>query len=693
MLESRGLLVAISVMAVAFPCASGVAVDCNLSTPPAQTADPPDDSFEDANGDGIDGMRCGPIFVSPAGSDENPGSIEAPMKSLGAAILAAKALTPVRSVYVSNSGTYAESLVFQDGVSVHGGYDHTNGWSRSDFKSPVLGGSTAAWVSGFTKPTMIDRLSITAAPGVASGGNSIGLVIRNNSAPLTLNLLSITSGVGQPGNSGAHIGDGDSGNDGASGFNGSCDGAGPGGAGGPPADLPLSSRGGMGGRGGSEGAYPGLRGNAGIGPNPGLGGAGGSGGNPGRDGAAGGKGGSGAPGVPGAGGTGFGVPGSSGTDGGDGSGGGGGGGGGGQGCFFCDDGQGNGGGGGASGGLGGRGGTGGDAGGSSYAILSVGSELILAGPQLTTGVGANGGDGGAGGTAGLGGMGGPGAQSCTNEVGAGGRGGDGGDGAAGGHGGGGSGGNSIALLEEAGASSTLANGTLTVGAAGLGGRGPGIHGADGISSLVYSRPGTTTLSPLNPPLAVHARIVTTMNQFSAPTPFLVADPDAGASYTVEILSAPAHGLANVEASTLLRYTPEAGFQGYDSFMIRATEAGGAGLFIEGFAVVAVTCPITINQQPDAVIVTVNESVEFTVAATGDGTLSYQWRKDMVDLADEGTRLGSQTARLSISSAQPSDAGLYDVVVSNNCGFVTSDRASLLVNPAPNRVARFWDLYE
>ena len=41
---------------------------CNLAAPPAQT-DIPDDAFTDSNGDGIDGMRCGPIFVALTGSD------------------------------------------------------------------------------------------------------------------------------------------------------------------------------------------------------------------------------------------------------------------------------------------------------------------------------------------------------------------------------------------------------------------------------------------------------------------------------------------------------------------------------------------------------------------------------------------------------------------------------------------------
>ena len=56
---------------------------CDLLAPPDPSADAPDDGYVDRNDDGIDGMRCGPIFVAPGGSDANLGTIEAPMKTIG----------------------------------------------------------------------------------------------------------------------------------------------------------------------------------------------------------------------------------------------------------------------------------------------------------------------------------------------------------------------------------------------------------------------------------------------------------------------------------------------------------------------------------------------------------------------------------------------------------------------------------
>jgi len=81
---------------------------------------------------------------------------------------------------------------------------------------------------------------------------------------------------------------------------------------------------------------------------------------------------------------------------------------------------------------------------------------------------------------------------------------------------------------------------------------------------------------------------------------------------------------------------------------------------------------TITTQPSSQSVASGSSVTFTVVASGDGTLSYQWRKG-------GTAISSATASsYTISSVSSSDAGSYDVVVSNSAGSVTSSTATLTV---------------
>ena len=95
--------------------------------------------------------------------------------------------------------------------------------------------------------------------------------------------------------------------------------------------------------------------------------------------------------------------------------------------------------------------------------------------------------------------------------------------------------------------------------------------------------------------------------------------------------------------------------------------------------VAIPGAPTITTQPADQTVTAGQTATFTVAATGDEPLSYQWKKDGNDLSDGGRISGAATATLTISNAQASDAGSYTVVVSNSTGSVTSNAATLTVN--------------
>ena len=75
---------------------------------------------------------------------------------------------------------------------------------------------------------------------------------------------------------------------------------------------------------------------------------------------------------------------------------------------------------------------------------------------------------------------------------------------------------------------------------------------------------------------------------------------------------------------------------------------------------------------------VGSAAVWTVHATGYRALTYQWRKGGVPLSDGGTISGSQTATLTISTVSFSDAGSYDVVVTDACGQTTSNPAALAV---------------
>jgi hypothetical protein len=85
----------------------------------------------------------------------------------------------------------------------------------------------------------------------------------------------------------------------------------------------------------------------------------------------------------------------------------------------------------------------------------------------------------------------------------------------------------------------------------------------------------------------------------------------------------------------------------------------------------------ITQQPTAVAVTAGQAASFVVAATGEGTLGYQWYKV------PGTSMSGATAStFTIASTSISDAGSYYVTVTNANGGVASEHVTLTVNP-PN----------
>jgi hypothetical protein len=84
----------------------------------------------------------------------------------------------------------------------------------------------------------------------------------------------------------------------------------------------------------------------------------------------------------------------------------------------------------------------------------------------------------------------------------------------------------------------------------------------------------------------------------------------------------------------------------------------------------------ITTPPLSQVVTAGSPVTFTVAATGTAPLAYQWRKGGINLA------GQTASACTIAATVVSDAGSYDVVVSNAAGSATSAVALLTVNPAP-----------
>lgn len=97
-----------------------------------------------------------------------------------------------------------------------------------------------------------------------------------------------------------------------------------------------------------------------------------------------------------------------------------------------------------------------------------------------------------------------------------------------------------------------------------------------------------------------------------------------------------------------------------------------------------SCRATFTTQPTAAHVTVGQSVTLSASATGSAPLAYQWRRNTVALIDDGNITGVTSPTLNISSVALSDAGTYDVVVTNPCGPATSASVAVIVcNEPPN----------
>lgn len=130
-------------------------------------------------------------------------------------------------------------------------------------------------------------------------------------------------------------------------------------------------------------------------------------------------------------------------------------------------------------------------------------------------------------------------------------------------------------------------------------------------------------------------------------------------------------IPGAKASAYTIYTVTAAdFGTYD---VVVTDCGGSVTSAPAQLTLYVTPPVIV-QQPQSQTVCVQAPASFTVGATGEPPLSYQWSKDGVPLP------GATSATLVIPAAQPADAGSYQAVVSDCGGSTSSAPASLVVDP-------------
>ncbi len=99
--------------------------------------------------------------------------------------------------------------------------------------------------------------------------------------------------------------------------------------------------------------------------------------------------------------------------------------------------------------------------------------------------------------------------------------------------------------------------------------------------------------------------------------------------------------------------------------------------VEGW--IANVCALSIATQPESQTANTGSTATLFVSiVVADAPAAFLWHRDGEDVRDGGNIFGATTDTLTIDPVTMADAGIYDVVVSNACGSVTSNPATLTV---------------
>ncbi|PYJ01076.1 MAG: hypothetical protein DME25_18995, partial [Verrucomicrobia bacterium] len=113
-----------------------------------------------------------------------------------------------------------------------------------------------------------------------------------------------------------------------------------------------------------------------------------------------------------------------------------------------------------------------------------------------------------------------------------------------------------------------------------------------------------------------------------------------------------------------------------NYSVRLTNVYGAVVSANAALTVNPDVPPVFAVQPQSQSVHFGHAATFSSVVTGTPPFSYQWTKESVALP------GATRSAWVVTNAQPSDAGTYQVVVTNIAGWATSAPAALTVLSAP-----------
>ncbi len=138
---------------------------------------------------------------------------------------------------------------------------------------------------------------------------------------------------------------------------------------------------------------------------------------------------------------------------------------------------------------------------------------------------------------------------------------------------------------------------------------------------------------------------------------------------------------NIDQATSSSYTTPATTSADNGSRFTVLVSNSVGSVTSNAATLTVSTPPSITTQPASQTVTAGQTATFTVAVIGTNPLSYQWQKNSTNIT------GATSSNCTTPATTTADNNsTFDVVVTNGAGSVTSNAATLTVNPAPTSPA-------